>query len=87
MNNPIGINYVEVKDIRYKTHPTENIIISGRYPPKSHRNHYQVQYNTQIRKNQKIIGKDNDEIVVKIYPEKKQKIFQQCRTDPPDFPS
>ena len=72
MNNPNGINYVEVKDISYKTHPTENIIIRGRYPRKSPRTHYEVQKNTQKRKNQKVIGKDNDEIVVKIYPQKER---------------
>ena len=66
MNNPNGINYVEVKDIRYITHPTEKFKIGERDPPKSPRTQYQVQKNTQIRKNQKVIGKDNDETVVKI---------------------
>ena len=33
------------------------------------------------------MGKDNDEIVVKIYPEKKQLIIQQRRNTLPDFPS
>ena len=87
MNNLNDIIYVEVKDVSYKTHPAENNIIRGRYPPKSRRTHYQVQNNTQIRKNQKNIGKDNDEIVAKIDPEKKQIIIQQRRTDPPDFRS
>ena len=64
MKNLNGIDYVEVRDVSYKTHPTENIIISGRYPPKSRRTHYQVQNNTQITKNQKVIGMDNDETVV-----------------------
>ena len=87
MNIFNGINYVEVKDLRYKTHPTENNIIRERDPPKIPRTQYQVQNNTQIRKNQKVIGKDNDEIVVKIYPEKKQLITQQRKTNLPDFPS
>ena len=42
-----------------------------RDPLKIPRTQTQVQNNTQIRKNQKVIGKDNDEIVIKIYPEKK----------------
>ena len=70
MKNPNGIKYAEVKDLRYKTHPTEIILIRERDPPKIPRTQYQVQNNTQIRKNRKVNGKDNDEIVVKIYPEK-----------------
>ena len=77
MSNLRGINYVEVKDISYKTHPTENIIIRGQYPRESPRTHYEVRKNTQKRKNQKVIGKDNDEIVVKIYPERKELNIQQ----------
>ena len=33
------------------------------------------------------MGKDIDEIVVKMYPEKKQLIFQQRRTNLLEFPS
>ena len=87
MKNPNGIKYVEVKDLRHKTHPTENNIIKERDPPKIPRTQYQIQNNTQIRKNRKVNGKDNDEIVVKIYPEKKQLIIQQRRNTLPDFPS
>ena len=38
--------------------------------PKSLRTQYQLQNETQIRKNQKVIRSNNDEIVVKNYPEK-----------------
>ena len=54
--------YVEVKDHRYKIHPTENIILRRRDEPKSLRTQYQVQNETQIRKNQKVIKNDNDEL-------------------------
>ena len=46
-------NYVEVKDHRYKIHPTEKIILRKRDPPTSLRTQYQVQNETQIRRNQK----------------------------------
>ena len=38
-----GNYYVEVKDHRYKIHPTENIILRLRDPPPSFRTQYQVQ--------------------------------------------
>ena len=74
-----GNYYVEVKDYRYKIHPTENIILRRRDPPTSLRTQYQVQNETQIRKNQKVIKNDNDELIVKNYPENKNKqpIIQQ----------
>ena len=46
---------VEVNDHRYIIHPTENIILGKRNPPTSLRTQYQVQNETQIRKNQKVI--------------------------------
>ena len=74
-----GRYYVEVKDHRYKIHPTENIILRLRDEPKSLRTQYQVQNETQIRKNQKVIKNDNDQLVVKNYPKNKNKqpIIQQ----------
>ena len=69
--------YVEVKDKRYIIHPIENNILRLREEPKSLRTIYQVQNDPQIRKNQKVIKNDNDELVVNIYPEKKQPIVQQ----------
>ena len=68
-----GEYYVEVKDHRYKIHPTENIILRKRDPPKSLRTQYQIQNETLIRKNQKVIKNDNDQLVVKNYPKNKNK--------------
>ena len=48
-----GRHYLEVKDYRYKIHPTQNIILGLRDPPTSLRTQYQVQNETQIQ-NQKI---------------------------------
>ena len=63
-----GQFYVEVKDKRYRIHPTENIIFRKRDTPQSIRTQYQVRNETQIRRNQKVIKNDNDQSVVKIYP-------------------
>ena len=41
------------------------------------RTQYQIQNNTQIRRNQKVIRDDNNELVVKNDPKKKQPIIQQ----------
>ena len=75
----IGRHYLEVKDYRYKIHPTEKIISRLRDPPTSLRTQYQVQNETQIRKNQKVIKNDNDQLVVTNYPKNKNKqpIVQQ----------
>ena len=82
-----GNYYVEVKDHRYKIHPTENIILRKRDPPASLRTQYQVQNQTQIRRNQKVIKNDNDQLVVKNYPKNKQPIQQQQKFKPPNCPS
>ena len=66
MNYLNGNYYVEVRDKRYKIHPTENNILRKRDPPTSLRAHYQVQNETQIRRNQKVVKNDNDQLVVKI---------------------
>ena len=58
-----GNYYVEVKDHRYRIHPTENIILRLRDEPKSLRTQYQVQNNTQIRRDQKVIK--NDEVMLR----------------------
>ena len=68
-----GNYYVEVKDHRYKIHPTEKIILRKRDPPTSLRTQYQVQNETQVRRNQKVIKKDNEQLVVKNYPKNKNK--------------
>ena len=82
-----GEYYVEVKDHRYKIHPTENIILRKRDPPSSLRTQYQVQNDTKTRRNQKVIKNDNDQLVVKNYPqnENKQPIIQQPKL--PNCPS
>ena len=68
-----GEFYVEVKDHRYKIHPTENNILRKRDPPKSLRTQYQVQNEIQIRKDQKVIKNHDDQLVVKNYPKNKNK--------------
>ena len=68
-----GVYYAGVKDHRYRIHPTENILLRLRDEPKSLRTQYQVQNETQIRRNQKVIKNDNDQFVVKNYPENKNK--------------
>ena len=57
-----GKYYVEVKDKRYKIHPSENIILREREEPKSLRTQYQIQNNTKIRRNQKVIKDDKGKI-------------------------
>ena len=68
-----GNYYVEVKDHRYKIHPTEKIILRKRNPSASLRTQYQVQNETKIWRNQKVIKNDNDQLVVKNYPKNKNK--------------
>ena len=63
-----GEYYVEVKDHRFKNHPTETIILRKRKPPTFLRTKYPVQNETQIGKNQRVIKNDKDEIIVKSYP-------------------
>ena len=84
-----GEYYAEVKDHRYKIHPTENIILRRRDPPKSLTNQYQVKNNTKIRTKQKVIRNDNNQLIVKNYPKKKNKqpIIQQQKSDLPNCPS
>ena len=63
-------SYIEVKDEGYSIHLNANIILKIRKKPKSLRTQYQVQNDTQMRKNQKIIKNNHDELVVKNYPKK-----------------
>ena len=80
----IGEYCIEVKDHRYRIHPTQNIILRKRDPPTSLRIQYQVQNETQIRRNQKVIKNENDELIVENYPKNKQPIIQQPK---PNLPS
>ena len=77
MKNLNGEYYVEVKDHRYKIHPTKNIILRKKDPPTSLRTQYQVRNETQIRRNQKDINNDDNQLLVKNYPKSKQPIQQQ----------
>ena len=81
-----GNYYVEVKDHRYRNHPNENIILRKRDEPKSLRTQYQVQNETQIRRNLKVIKTDNDELIVKNYPKNKQPVVRQQKFTPPNCP-
>ena len=60
-----GNQYLEVKDKRSLIHPTENIILRFREVPEFLGTQKQVIKETQIRRNQKIIGKNNDQLVLK----------------------
>ena len=76
-----GNYYVEVKDHRYRIHPNENFIVGLGDEPESLRTQYQVQKETQIRKNRKVIKNDKNELVVKNYPKNKQPIIQKQKLD------
>ena len=84
-----GEYYVEVTDRRYLIHPTEYIILRKRNEPKSLRTQYQVQNDTKIRRNQKVIKNDNNHLIVKNYPKNKikQPIIKQQKFKPPNCPS
>ena len=82
-----GEYYVEVKDHRYRIHPTEIIILRKRNPPTSLRTQYQVQNETQIRRNQKVKENDKDQLVVKNHPKDKQSITQKSKFILPNCPS
>ena len=85
MNVLNGEYYVQVKDHRYKNFPTENIILRKRDPPLSLRTQYQVQNETQIRKNQKVIRDGNNEFVVKNYPKKNNQSFNNLNLNNQKF--
>ena len=72
-----GEYYVEVKDNRYRIHPTENHTLRLRDEPKSLGTQYQFGNETQIRKNQKVIKNDSNELVVSTYPKKNQLLNKQ----------
>ena len=87
MKYPDGNYYVEVKDHPYKLHPPENIILRKRHPSTSLKTQYQVQNETQIWKNQKVIRIDNDQSKVNNSPKNKQPIIQQQKFKLPNCPS
>ena len=65
-----GNNYVEVKDHRYKIHPTEKKILRKRDQPKSLTTQYQVKNNTKIHTNQKLFRNYDNQLIVKNCPKK-----------------
>ena len=79
--------YVEVKDNRYINHPTVNNILRKQDPPLSLGTQYQVQNETQIRNNQKVVRNNNNELEVKSYPKNEQPIQQQPKLISPNCPS
>ena len=62
------------------------MILRKRDPPLSLRTQYQVQNETQIRKNQKAIKNDN-QLEVKNYPKIKQPIIQKQKIKTPNCPT
>ena len=82
-----GNYYVEVKDHRYRIHPTEKIILRKRDPPTSLRTQHQIQNENQIRRNQRVIKNDNDQLVVKNYPTNEQPIVQKQKFKHHNCPS
>ena len=72
----LNCNYhVKVKDKRYRIPPTENLILRLRKKPISLRTWYQVQNDTQSRKNQKLIRNDKDELIIKNCSKKNNRLF------------
>ena len=82
-----GNYYAEVKDHRYRIHPTQKLILRKKNPTQSLRTQYQVQKETQIRQNQKVIKNDNDQLILKNYLKNKQPIIQQQKFKPSNCPS
>ena len=81
-----GEYYVEVKDHRYRIHTTENIILRKRDPQISLRTQYQVQNETQMRKNQKVV-ENNGILKLRIFLKTKQPKIQQPKFKPPNCPN
>ena len=50
-----GRYYAEVKNIRYLIHPDQKLVLGLREEPKPQILQYQVQYNTQIKSNRKVL--------------------------------
>ena len=72
MNHPKIRFFVEVKDQRYSIRPTGNIELRKSDPAKPSRTDYQVQKEIEIRKNQKVIKKDNGDLIYENYLEKQK---------------
>ena len=68
-----GNYYVEVKDKGYIFNANETNLLKIRDQPKSLRTKHQVQNETEIRKNHKVIKNDNSELLVKNFFKKTTK--------------
>ena len=86
MKNVNGEYYVQVKDKRYIIRPNENNILRKRDPPTSLGTQYQVQNETEVRKNKKVVQKSG-RLEVKNYPKKKKPIIWRPKFKPPKCPS
>ena len=73
---------MEVNDQRYKLHLNEKIILRRRDKTKLLRTQYQVQNETQFRRNQRVV-ENNGKLGVKFYPKIKQPITQQRKINLP----
>ena len=73
------------KDRRYRIHPTEIIILRKGDPPTSLRTQNQIQNETQIRKNQKVV-ENNGKVEVKV-PKNKRPHIQQPKFNLPSSPT
>ena len=71
-----------MKDHRCKIHPTENNILRKPDPSLSLRSQYEVQNETHIRKNQKVV-ENKGKLEVRNYPKNKQPIIQQRKINLP----
>ena len=78
-----GECYVKVKDHRYRIHSTENIMLRKSDAPQFLRTQYQVKNETPIRKNQKAIKNDKNELILKNYPKTNQPIIHKQNYKPP----
>ena len=80
-----GEYYVK-KGRRYRIHATENIILRKRDSPTFLRAQYQVQNETQKRKNKKVV-ENNRKLEVKNYPKNKRPFIQKHKFKPPSCPT
>ena len=69
--------YTEGNDKRYNIHASESNILPERKPPQYLRTQYQGQNDTKIRRKQKIIKIDNNELEVESYPKKEKPIIEK----------
>ena len=81
-----GEYYVEVKNHRYRIHPTENKNLRKRDPSISLRTQYQFQNETWIRKNQNAV-ENNGKLENRKYSKNEKPVQHQPKFKPPNCPS